>query len=140
MRIEICGHSLPGRTCAGQDEVAVGVQRGREVVDVHPADADRVVWAFDVTEVPDRTGATDVRGPFVHGRPGARFLYLAWDGAGAGGTRAMFRRAKLMLDPAVLAEASGATLVADLNLTMADGTPLCAAVRPPAVAWSVRAD
>jgi uncharacterized protein DUF5990 len=90
--------------------------------------------------VPDRTGATDVRGPFVHGRPGARFLYLSWDGAGADGTRAMFRRAKLMLDPAVLAEASGATLVADVNLTMADGTPLCAAVRPPAVAWSVRAD
>ena len=140
MRIEICGHSLPGRTCAGQAEVAVGVQRGREVVDVHPADADHVVWAFDVAEVPDHTGATDVRGPFVHGRPGGRFLYLSWDGTDAAGTRAMFRRAKLMLDPAVLASATGATLVAELNLTMADGTPLCAAVRPPAVAWSVRAD
>lgn len=141
VRIEIRGHGLPGRRCAGHAEVAVGVQRGREVVDVHPADADRVVWAFDVAEVPGRAGAPDVRGPFVHGRPGARFLYLSWGGVDAGGTRAMFRRAKLMLDPAVLAAAAGAgggaKLVAELNLTMADGTPLCAAVRPPAVAWTV---
>ncbi len=136
-RIEIRGHGLPGRECAGRAEVAVGVQRGREVVDVHPADADAVVWAFDVTEVPDRAGGSDVRGPFVHGRPGARFLSLSWDGLGADGTRAMFRRAKLMLDPALLAAAAGATLVAELALTAADGTPVCAAVRPPAVAWSV---
>lgn len=138
VRIEIRGHGLPGRVCAGHVEVAVGVQRGREVVDVHPADADQVAWAFDVAEVPDRAGAPDVRGPFVHGRPGARFLYLSWDGVDAAGTRAMFRRAKLMLDPTVLAAAAGATLVAEVDLTMADGTPLCAAVRPPAVAWSVR--
>ena len=137
LRIEVRGHRLPGRDCAGRAEVAVGVQRGREVVDAHPADADAVVWAVDVTEVPDRSGGPDVRGPFVHGRPGARFLYLPWDGLGADGTRAMFRRAKLMLDPALLAEAAGATLVAELALTMADGTPLCAAVRPPAVTWSV---
>ncbi len=138
MRIEVRGHRLPGRACAGRAEVAVGVQRGREVVDVHPADADTAVWAFDVTEVVDRAGAPDVRGPFVHGRPGGRFLYLSWDGLGADGTRAVFRRAKLVLDPALLAEAAGATLVAELPLTMADGTPVCAAVRPPAVAWSVR--
>jgi hypothetical protein len=138
VRIEIRGEGLPGRTCAGHVDVAVGVQRGREVVDVHPADADRVVWAFDVADVVDRTGAPDVRGPFVHGRPGGRFLYLSWGGVGADGSRVMFRRAKLMLDPAMLAAAAGATLVAELGLTMADGTPLCAAVRAPAVAWSVR--
>ena len=52
----------------------------------------------------------------------------------------MFRRAKLMLDPGLLAEAGTAadsTLVAQVDLTMADGTPLCAAVRAPAVTWSV---
>jgi hypothetical protein len=137
VRIEIRGHRLPGRACAGRVEVAVGVQRGREVVDVHPAGADTVRWAFDVTEVPDRAGGPDVRGPFVHGRPGGRFLYLSWDGLGADGTRAVFRRAKLVLDPALLAAAAGATLVAELPLTAADGTPVCAALRPPAVAWSV---
>ena len=74
MRIEIRGRDLPGRHCCGHTGVAVGVQRGREVVDVHPADADAVVWAFDVTDARDRAGAPDVRGPFVHGRPGARFV------------------------------------------------------------------
>ena len=138
MRIEIRGHELPGRTCAGHVEVAVGVQRGREVVDAQPACADEVGWAFDVTEVRDRAGGADVRGAFVHGRPGERFVSLSWDGVGADGERAMFRRAKLTLDPALLARAVGTTLVAELGLTMADGTPLCAAVRPPAVEWSVR--
>ena len=36
-------------------------------------------------------------------------------------------------------EQAGATLVADVELQMPDGSPLCAAVRPPVVAWSVRA-
>ena len=139
MRIEIRGHGLPGRFTCGYAEVAVGVQCGREVADAHPADADRVIWAFDVTEAHEPGGAADVRGPYVQGRPGQRFLHLSWDGVGADGRRAMFRRAKLMLDPALLAEAAGATLVADVCLTMADGTPLCAAVRPPVVTWSVRA-
>ena len=138
MRIEIRGHGLPGRQCAGHGEVAVGVQRGRDVVEPQSADADVVCWEFDVTEVPGHDGRTDVRGAVVHGRPGARFLYLTWDGVDGDGRRAMFRRAKLMLDPALLHEAAGATLVAELGLTMADGTPLCAAVRPPVVAWSVR--
>jgi hypothetical protein len=137
VRIEIRGHGLPGRTCAGYRDVTVGVQRGREIVDLHPADAGDVAWAFDVTAVVDRSGAADVRGPYVHGRPGERFIYLSWGGIDAAGQRAMFRRAKLMLDPALL-ESAGATLVADVHLTMPDGTPRCAAVRPPAVVWSVR--
>jgi hypothetical protein len=139
MRIEIRGHGLPGRLACGYAEVAVGVQSGREVVDAHPADADRVIWTFDVADAHGPGGAADVRGPYAQGRPGQRFFHLSWDGVGADGRRAVFRRAKLMLDPALLAEAAGATLVADVCLTMADGTPLCAAVRPPAVTWSVRA-
>ena len=137
MRIEIRGHDLPGGAYAGYGAVAVGVQHGREVVELHPADTDEVAWAFDVVDVRGRDGRADVRGPVVHGRPGARFVYLSWRGT-AGDVPQMFRRAKLMLDPALLDRAAGHTLVADVRLTMADGTPLCAAVRPPAVEWSVR--
>jgi uncharacterized protein DUF5990 len=137
VRIEIRGHSLPGRRCGGYDDVAVGVQRGREVVDVTPADADAATWSFEVTEVRRPDGATDVRGPWVHGRPGARFLYLSWSGTG-GGASGMFRRAKLMLDdPALLAAAAGGVLVGRVGLTQRDGTPLCAAVRPPTITWTV---
>jgi len=138
VRIEIHGRELPGRDCCGHTEVAVGVQCGREVVNARPADADEIVWAFDVDDVHGRDGAPDVRGPFVHGRPGARFLYLSWGGVAPDGQRTMFRRAKLMLDPDLLAAAAGATLTGALGLTMADGTPVCAAVRPPRIEWSVR--
>ena len=140
MRIEIRGRDLPGRDCCGHTAVVVGVQRGREVVDLRSADADEIVWAFDATDVTGRDGAPDVRGPFVHGRPGGRFLYLSWGGVGPDGHPEMFRRAKLMLDPALLAAAAGATLVGEVGLTMANGTPLCAAVRPPVITWTVRPD
>jgi Family of unknown function (DUF5990) len=53
----------------------------------------------------------------------------------------MFRRSKLMLDGVpddILGKASvRGTLVGRLGLTDARGQPLCAAVRPPAIEWSV---
>ena len=45
----------------------------------------------------------------------------------------MFRRAELMLGPDLIAAAAGGTLTGELALTAADGTPLCAAVRAPAI-------
>ncbi|MDT0348755.1 DUF5990 family protein [Pseudonocardia charpentierae] len=140
VHIQIRGRDLPGRDCCDHAAVVVGVQRGREVVDLRSADADEIVWAFDATDVTARDGAPDVRGPFVHGRPGGRFLYLSWGSVAPGGHPEMFRRAKLMLDPALLAAAAGATLVGEVGLTMANGTPLCAAVRPPVITWTVRPD
>ena len=85
MLIEIRGRDLPAPACCGYTDVAVGVQRGREVVDVRPVGAGPVAWAFDVPDVHTRDGAPDVRGPYVHGRPGGRFLYLSWAGAGPTG-------------------------------------------------------
>jgi Family of unknown function (DUF5990) len=125
VRVEVIGTDcpvLPG--------VTVGVQRRSEVVDEQPADGGRRTWAFDV-EVEDG----DFRGPYVHGRRGGRFVHLSWQAAGSG----RFRRAKLMLDaiPAhILREALDQGLRAEVSLTMPDGSPLCAAARPPAVAWS----
>lgn len=130
MRIVIEATDLPGRP-----DVRVGVQRKRrpgEVLDPVPADAASATWSIDCT-VRDR----DVTGAYVEGPPGGRFVYLSWSREGE-----MFRRAKLMLDgvPAdvlVEAERSG-SLVARLGLTDDQGGPLCAAVRPPVVAWSAR--
>lgn len=110
--------------------VTVGVQRGKDVVQEFPADGSHVTWEIDA----QWTGA-DLRGPYVHGRPGRRFLYLSWQRQGSG----MFRRAKLMLDdltPDLLARAELGVLTARVALAMPDGTPLCAAVRPPQIDWS----
>lgn len=145
MRIRIVGSELPGRDCPpghnfpGYTNVHVGMQtkkRPPELLNLTPADAAEVVWTIDC-----EVNGSDIRGPYIQGRPGERFIYLNWGSVDGGGEMEMFRRAKLMLDgvpAAVLAKATKAgTLVGKLGLTDAKGEPLCASVRPPAIEWSV---
>ena len=146
--VRIVGIELPGRTCADPrpgglvyENVHVGVQRRKEVVDIVPGDAPTAVWEFTVDPV-TRDAILDFRGPVVQGRRGDRFLYLSWGSVGANGSFEMFRRAKLMLD-AVSSESvgdadrPGRRLVGTLGLTHGDGMPRCAAVRPPVITWTV---
>ncbi|MEU4695412.1 DUF5990 family protein [Actinoplanes sp. NPDC023714] len=145
MRIE--GYDLPGRPGAPQAEalrlggVQVGMQRKAEVVGRFPVHAESAAWDLEVgvRHVGDHL---DVGGPWVHGRPGQRFLYLSW-GAADGESFAMFRRAKLLFGdipgPLLLAAAAGeGVLVGRLALTDAEGGPRCARVRPPDVVWELR--
>src|SRR4051794_5069701 len=104
MRLRIVGTDLPGRrfhdagfTEATWDGVHVGIQRGKEVVDLVPADAPEAVFDADIEVRPGRDGRPDQFGPYVHGRPGGRFLYLSWGVVSADGDFEMFRRAKLWL-------------------------------------------
>jgi len=134
MRIEIHGHDLPGA------DVHVGVQRKDVVVDIVCGDVATVVWSFDI-DVVDGADGVDFKGPFVQGKKGDRFLYLSWGRVDDDGVMVMFRRAKLMLMAVpveVLAAARTRTLVGRVGLTMKDGTPLCAAVRPSVITWSCR--
>jgi hypothetical protein len=145
VHIRIEGSDLPGHRLGAEADalrrgnVHVGVQRGAEVIDRVPAGAAGATWDFEVIsrEVDD---LLDVGGPYVHGRPGARFLYLSW-GAVDGDTFAMFRRAKLLfgdIPTGVLRAAhDGGVLVGRLGLTGADGGPRCARVRPPDIAWQL---
>ncbi|MCY1054963.1 DUF5990 family protein [Nannocystis sp. SCPEA4] len=144
MQIRIVGTDLPGRRfCAPEggtyDNVHVGLQRGKEPVQLVAGDAASAEFVADVALV--RVGdAIDARGPFVHGPGGERFLYLTWGAVGDDGGFAMFRRAKLCfadIDPGLLAEAAdrGVDLTATISLTDARGGPRCARVRPPAIAW-----
>jgi hypothetical protein len=85
-------------------------------------------------------GDIDIKGPYIQGRPTERFIYLSWGEVDATGRFEMFRRAKLMLDaiPATTITAALTTgvLVGRLGLTDTKGNPLCASVRPPAIAWT----
>jgi hypothetical protein len=149
MRIRIEADDLPGRRPgSGADtlrigNVHVGVQRGTEVVDRVPADAESAAWDVEVTSR-DVDGLLDVGGPYVHGRPGARFLYLSW-GSVDGTSFSMFRRAKLMFgdiptEVLRVAHERDAVLVGRLGLTDDDGTPRSARVRPPAITWTILSD
>jgi hypothetical protein len=146
--VRIVGVELPGRRCAdprpgglAYENVHVGVQRRKDVVDLVPGDAPDAEWNFTVDTV-SKDGALDQRGPFVHGKRGDRFLYLSWGTVDDAGHFAMFRRAKLMFDavPEQLlraAQAPGHCLVGTVRMQHDDGMPRCAAVRPPVIEWTV---
>jgi hypothetical protein len=145
VRVVVIGQRLPGRGFVSDGvlltNVHVAMQERRDPVGLVPGDAADARWEAEVRVVLDADGAIDFRGPVVQGKRGERFLYLTWGDVGAGGSFAMFRRAKLMLhrvDPALVtaAEAGGA-LVATVDLTDEHGCPRCARVDPPAIRWTV---
>lgn len=144
MRIVIEGHDLPGADFVVDGvplhDVHVAVQIGEHPVGPVRGDAADARWELDVRAVVGDDGAIDLRGPAVFGKRGERFLYLTWGDAGAGGSFARFRRAKLMIgdiEPDLLGDAarSDGVLVASVSLTDERGCPRCARVRPPAIAW-----
>jgi hypothetical protein len=142
MRIE--GFEMPGISCAPHDapqrydNVHVGIQRGKEVVELYPGDAPSAEWSFQVT-VKHVDGGLDFGGPFVQGRRGDRFVYLSWGVVGPGGFR-MFRRAKLHFAdaaPEVLdSAASTGSITCRVRMTDGLGNPRCAHVRPPDATWT----
>ncbi|RBQ16619.1 monooxygenase [Spongiactinospora rosea] len=148
MLIRIEASDLPGRDCPeapgfpGYRNVHVGVQRRArpgELLGPHRGDAPAAAWELEVTATA-REGGWDLRGPYVQGPPGGRFVYLSWGAVDKDGVFSMFRRAKVLFDavPAEVLEAAvrSGQLVARLGLTDGAGHPLCAAVRPPLVQWS----
>ena len=147
MKLTVIGTNLPGKTFCQPDgstleNVCVGIQEGRDAVGLVPGDADSARWETEIRTVTADDGAVDFRGPAVHGVRGERFVYLTWGNLAAGGTFAMFRRAKLMLnriDPDLvsraLADDSG--LACTVNLTDGRGGPRCARVDPPAISWTL---
>jgi hypothetical protein len=148
--IRIKGRDLPGIRCGGLPGIAkpkyeavhVGVQRKREVVDLVAGDAAKACWDLQIEVAPGRDGDLDFRGPWVHGKPGERFLYLSWGELGADGEFSMFRRAKLWLgtigeERLHQAIETSAVVEGRLPLTDGRGGPLCASVRPPIIEWSL---
>jgi hypothetical protein len=141
VRIRIEGRELPSGDDLRLRNVHVGVQRKAEVIDRVPVSAASAEWELDVT-AREIDGLLDVGGPFVHGRPGARFLYLSWGNVSDSGFE-MFRRAKLLFGdiPTGLLRAayeSDGLLVCSLGLTDEAGEPKCARVRPPDIVWTLR--
>ncbi|WP_432044057.1 DUF5990 family protein [Streptomyces cadmiisoli] len=151
MRIRIDARDLPGLTCPPvvpddsshpvYRNIHVAVQRRdrrTELLHPHPGNALFATWILECTTTASPNG-TDVRGPYVQGRPGERFIYLSWGTVDDAGAFTMFRRAKLMLNAVptdILDAAAGSgLLVGRLGLTDAHGMPLCARVVPPHITW-----
>src|ERR1043165_2288280 len=149
MQIRIEARDMPGRSCGpspdrpgGYHNVHVAVQRRNkpgELLGLVPGDAPSATWTLDCTAAPSE-GGVDIKGPYVQGPPGGRFIYLSWGTVDDAGAFAMFRRAKLWLEgipPDVIHDALPAgVLVGRLGLKDGKGNPRCASVRPPGIEWS----
>ena len=150
MRIRIEASDLPGSAChpsgaqpGGYRNIHVAVQRRakpKELLGLTSGAATSATWTLDCEAVTRPDGAADLKGPYIQGPPGGRFIYLSWGEVSDDGEFTMFRRAKLWLDavpPGVLdAAMNSGILTGRLGLTDAKGNPLCAAIRPPLIEWS----
>ena len=75
----------------------MGPQKGNEVVDDVFGDAKHADFLFELrVERNPKTGKPNLLGPYAHGKPDERFLYLSW-GVRIGPFFHGFRRAKIHL-------------------------------------------
>jgi len=135
---------FPGRTFEGSRDVEVGVQKDEEVIDLVPGDAKEAQFMFLLrVEKNPKTGKPNFLGPFAHGTPTNRFLYLSWS-AEQGAQRIRFRRAKILLNhiewlSIEKALKSGNPIDATLRMTDKNGGPICASVKPDRIKWDIKA-
>jgi Family of unknown function (DUF5990) len=131
---------LPGRSFDGKADIKVGAQKGDTVVDDVFGDAKQASFDFELrVERNAKTGKPNFLGPYAHGKPTERFLYLCW-GQRIGGAWHGFRRAKIHLShldwPTVeTAIAASRPIEAVLKLTDKKGGPLCASVKGDQIGW-----
>jgi uncharacterized protein DUF5990 len=146
--MRIRGPTLPGIRCGcggndhpePYDPIHLGIQRGREVVDIIRGDAAEAVFEIPI-EIRDLNGVVQFHGPHVQRRLPQQFIYLNWGEVKDAGQFRMFRQAKLHLtaiDPALVQRVVDENVVLEgaLGLTDGKGNPLSASVRPPVITWS----
>lgn len=98
MQIRIEGSNLPGRSCSpdshgGYQNIEVAVQRrGKpaELLGRTSADAPAASWTIDC-ELVRSTAGPDLKGRYIQGPPGGRFIYLNWGTVDEAGAFTMFR-------------------------------------------------
>jgi Family of unknown function (DUF5990) len=149
IRIEACCRELPGTRFEDpadsgrplKEPVHLGIQHGRDVVDVVPADRKEVTFVAEFRVGTNPDGSPNFLGPYAQGKPADRFFYLSWGVGTKDGGFEMFRRLKIRLGhltwPAIRQAArSGRPLQVTLRLTDAKGGPLCATPPESHVRWS----
>ena len=90
---------LPAREFCGREHIEAGLQYRQEVVQSQAPLGDSLVFSGELrlkTEAPANGASPIFLGPFAHGPPTGRFIYVVWTGE-ASGRREMFRRMKIHL-------------------------------------------
>lgn len=71
-------HDLPKATFGSQSSLRLGIQKGQEVNDDVPVEGAGAMFQATLEVESRKTGEPSFRGPYVHGKPSDRFLYLCW--------------------------------------------------------------
>jgi len=69
---------LPGVRFGERTAVRLGIQKGQDVVDDVLAESDGVTFTATLRVGGRKTGEPNFLGPYAHGKPEDRFLYLCW--------------------------------------------------------------
>ena len=134
--------ALPGREFDGRSHVRLGIQKGKEVVDDHFADAEELSFTCQLRVAQDgETGKPNFLGPYAQGKPSERFLYLCW-GERVTGVWDGFGRVKVHLKelpwPAVAnAITAGKPIEAVITMTNQKGKPVYASLAQELITWQV---
>ncbi|MGH7945723.1 MAG: DUF5990 family protein [Opitutaceae bacterium] len=139
LAIEVVCENLPARFCG--ERVYLGIQKGREVVEIVPGSSRRVTFrpTFRVTKV---SGGPNFLGPYAQGTRDERFFYLSWGRKASPAKFEMYRRLKVhrshLTWPQVQsALRTGTPIRVELDLTDRCGNPRCASAwtDDPGVVW-----
>ncbi len=127
--IQIQCRKLPGTRFEQRTAVRLGIQKRREVIDDVPADADCVTFRAVLKVAESGTAKPNFLGPYVHGKPDDRFLYLCWGEWTERGWDG-FRRAKVSLkslgwDRLNEAWGNGEPIKLTVEMTDTKGGPRC---------------
>ncbi|MBA3716266.1 MAG: hypothetical protein H0W76_28070 [Pyrinomonadaceae bacterium] len=135
-------HNLPGSKFQERIGVRLGIQKGKDVIEDVPADVASVTFKVPLRVTKNsKSGQPNFLGPFAHGTPDERFIYLCW-GERQDSNWEGFRRAKVYLshlswESVEKAIENGRTMEAVVNMTDAKGGPLCASVKEDRIEWKV---
>lgn len=125
-------HDLPGVRFEERTAVRLGIQKGQEVVDDALAEGASVTFQATLRIGGRKSGEPNFLGPYAHGKPGDRFLYLCW-GERMAERWDPFRRAKVPLthlDWRRLDQAwnTGEPITLTVAMTDKRGGPVCGSV------------
>ena len=142
LKCRIICTDLPPTTWGGGTALRLGVQRQKEVEQRVLLPVEQAVFEIELRVKRDeQTGQPNFLGPYAHGTPTERFLYLNWEQL-AGSIWTPIRRAKLPMpaaDWSVIEQASSRPdpVTVEVSATDSRGGPICATIKPPLIKWSL---
>ena len=132
---------MPGPVFGDHLQVRLGIQCGAEVIDDVPAIHQDVTFTCKLRVAAGQASSSppNFLGPYAHGTPGERFIYLCW-GERHGAVWTGFRRAKIHLNvlstvDVLAALAAKRQLVAVITMTDGKSGPRCASIRSDGITW-----